>query len=91
MNLPIKSSHCNTTHTACECILDNMNKLEEENSKLKKAVEYCNQLILNKGSAIIGQANQIAKLKAELESLEMYLGPDKWADLFGGEKKGPVS
>ena len=28
MNLPIKSSHCRTTHTACECILDNMNKLE---------------------------------------------------------------
>ena len=34
---------------------------------------------------------EITKLKAELESLEMYLGPDKWADLFGGEKKGPVS
>ena len=39
MNLPIKSSHCRTTHTACECILDNMNKLEEENSKLKAFIE----------------------------------------------------
>ena len=37
--LPIKSHHCQTTHTACECILDNMNKLEEENTQLKAFIE----------------------------------------------------
>jgi len=35
-NLPIKSSHCRTTHTACECVLDNMNKLEERVKELEK-------------------------------------------------------
>ena len=37
--LPIKSSHCRTTHTACECILDNMNKLEERVKELEAEIE----------------------------------------------------
>ena len=38
-NLPIKSTHCRTTHTACECILDNMNKLEERVKELEAEIE----------------------------------------------------
>ena len=192
MNLPIKSSHCRTTHTACECILDNMNKLEkrvkelekdtfgkecwkrakyyqDQNEKLKAELaglqedfegevkENDSRLAeLNKCReelekaqdifavvkpllsekdlrelpshyfkvltcaqdekwefrVIDSQALKIEELEAELErykivgdpmpfnvsgneklevalkNLEMYLGPDKWADLFGEEKKG---
>ena len=40
--IPIVSHHCRTTHSACACVLKNMNKLEKENKKLKKIYEAAN-------------------------------------------------
>ena len=28
-NIPIKSHHCTTTHSACECVLERLKKLEK--------------------------------------------------------------
>jgi len=62
-NLPIKSSHCRTTHTACECILDNMNKLEAKVKELEISAEVDRDLV----GAVDSLSEENTKLKAAMK------------------------
>ena len=61
--LPIKSSHCRTTHTACECILDNMNKLEAKVKELEISAEVDRDLV----GAVDSLSEENTKLKAAMK------------------------
>lgn len=37
-NIPIKSHHCTTTHSACECVLERLKKLEKIVEAAKEVV-----------------------------------------------------
>ena len=37
--LPVKSHHCTTTHSACDCVLDRLTKLEQQNKELVEALD----------------------------------------------------
>lgn len=39
-NIPIKSHHCTTTHSACECVLERLRRLEKVLEMAKEIVLY---------------------------------------------------
>lgn len=40
INIPIKSHHCTTTHSACDCVLERLKKLERVANMSKKVKAF---------------------------------------------------
>ena len=70
--LPVKSHHCTTTHSACDCVLDRLTKLEQQNKELvaeNKALKKQISELLHYGCFVPDEGYAICLIAAENKEL----------------------
>lgn len=67
--LPVKSHHCRTTHSACECMLDDYFKLKAEVERLLKELDRQGRVLAERDDEIEELAEQRDLARAEVERL----------------------
>ena len=79
----IKGGHCQTTHSACDCVLDNLTKLRAKCNRLEEALEelYC------QAATIIGECEDFASACEGGDSVQIFDICQNWLTEFGERKK----